>query len=522
MSITLRLSSRHHPRLSSSSPALLPRLAAKSYSRLCLISGAVPKHETSACSTRKELGGRYMGLGGRYRVPGQSGVVGIRSHSTKPSPASDKSQHTHKHDHADGEDCDHDHDHSHSGIFHTHAHDHSEGAEQLMEALTKGQMDRGTKITLLGLGSNIALTVSKGLAGLWMNSASLLAEAGHSLSDLLGDFVTLATWRISRKPATDAFPWGYSKFETFGTLAVSVILVGGAVGIGLHSYHLLLQTLLPYLETFPPGTLLRSLAPHLPPSIPSPLLELFHSHGPSALPHEHAGEHAHSHGIEAATSGAILNPHAAWFALASVVVKEWLYRLTTKVASEEHSPVLKANALHHRADALTSLVALTSILGSSFGGYTFLDPLGGICVSFFILQQGLSLSKVAFLELLDAGVDKSTKASIERIVGGLVDGRDLLGVRNVRGVKSGGQTYLDLTVVVPPHMSVLDSHGVEQRVREAVMRKRKEVREVKIHVHGDDPNELLVVDDGDGGKVMKKGNGKVVVGVTSDFGREGC
>lgn len=79
-----------------------------------------------------------------------------------------------------------------------------------------------------------------------MNSASLLAEAGHSLSDLLGvslaptpaglvsirledtdagqDFVTLATWRISRKEATDTFPWGYSKFETFGTLSVSIIL----------------------------------------------------------------------------------------------------------------------------------------------------------------------------------------------------------------------------------------------------------------------------------------------------------
>ncbi|TYJ52496.1 hypothetical protein B9479_006890 [Cryptococcus floricola] len=539
MSITLRLSSRHHPRLSLSSsapaPALIPipRLAAKSYSRLCALSVDTTERAEAGVGRRggREWGkGRQLGLGGARR---SGGVLGIRPHSTKPtSTTEDKPQHAHAHTHKheDGEECDHDHghDHSHSGIFHTHAHDHSEGAEQLMEALSKGQMDRGTRITLLGLGSNVALTVSKGLAGLWMNSASLLAEAGHSLSDLLGDFVTLATWRISRKPATDAFPWGYSKFETFGTLTVSVILVGGAVGIGLHSYHLLLQTLLPYLETFPPGTLLRSLAPHLPPSIPSPLLELFHSHGPSALPHDHAGGgehvHSHSHGVEAATSGggAILNPHAAWFALASVVVKEWLYRLTSKVANEEHSPVLKANALHHRADALTSLVALTSILGSSFGGYTFLDPLGGICVSFFILHQGLSLSKVAFLELLDAGVDKSTKASIERIVGGLVDGKDLLGVRNVRGVKSGGQTYLDLTVVVPPRMTVVDSHSVEQRVREVVMRKRKEVREVKIHVHGDDPDELLVVQDGDGGKVVKKGNGKVVVGVTSDFGREGC
>jgi hypothetical protein len=95
----------------------------------------------------------------------------------------------------------------------------------------------------------------------------------------------------------------------------------------------------------------------------------------------------------------------------------------------------------HRADALTSVVALTSILGSSFGGYTFLDPLGGLAVSFFILQQGLSLSKVAMLELLDAGVDKPTQKKIELLVEGLVDGKDLLGVRNVRGVKSGG-TFL--------------------------------------------------------------------------------
>lgn len=82
-----------------------------------------------------------------------------------------------------------------------------------------------------------------------------------------------------------------------------------------------------------------------------------------------------------------------------------------------------------------------SILGSSIGGYTFLDPLGGIAVSFFILQQGLALSKTAFLELLDAGIDARTQAAYEEIIGELVNGHDLLGVRNVRGVKSGGELW---------------------------------------------------------------------------------
>lgn len=177
--------------------------------------------------------------------------------------------------------------------------------------------------------------------------------------------------------------------------------------------------------------------------MPSPLLELFHSHGTGA---EHA--HAHDHGSlagvsdhghdHAATATALLNPHAAWFALISVIIKEWLYRATTKVANEEHSPVLHANALHHRSDALTSGVALASILGSAAGA-PILDPLGGLLVSFFILQQGLGLSRTALLELLDKGVDQGTRKAVSEIVQELVDGEKLLGVRNVRGVKSGGE-----------------------------------------------------------------------------------
>ncbi|ORY35865.1 cation efflux family-domain-containing protein [Naematelia encephala] len=453
------------------------------------------------------------------------------SKSTPPTSSSSSTHsHTHSHssttkDHVHNHDHDHDHDHAH-GIFHTHAHDHSEGAEQIIKALSSGRLDRGTKITLMGLGTNVGLTITKGLAGLWMNSASLLAEAGHSLSDLLGDFVTLATWRISRRSPTDRFPWGYSKFETFGTMSVSVILVGGAIGIGLHSYHLLLQTLLPYLETLPADSTFANLGAYLPNGVPSPLLELFHSHGPSAVPHEHGHDHGHDHGHAVDAGGAILNPHAAWFALASVVIKEYLYRLTTRVATEEHSPVLKANALHHRADALTSLVALTSILGSSLGGYHFLDPLGGLFVSFFILQQGLGLSKLALLELLDAGVDAKTQRAIEAIVEAQVDGHQLLGCRNVRGVRSGGQTHLDLTISVPADMTVRQSHEVESRVRDAVMRERREVREVKIHVHALEEEEEVKEKEKEAeekenemeedGKIKAKGPG----GPKSDFGGE--
>jgi divalent metal cation (Fe/Co/Zn/Cd) transporter len=105
----------------------------------------------------------------------------------------------------------------------------------------------------------------------------------------------------------------------------------------------------------------------------------------------------------------------------------------------------------------------------------------------------------------------------------LVDGEELLDVRNVRGVKSGGQTHLDLTISVPPGMSVRDSHAVEQRVREAVMKARRDVREVKVHVHGEEDaeREARVADSGvgEGGRA---GNGRKGDGPRSDFGAEGC
>ncbi|BEJ16417.1 hypothetical protein CspHIS471_0510220 [Cutaneotrichosporon sp. HIS471] len=406
----------------------------------------------------------------------------------------------HNHSHGDG------HDHAH-GLFHSHDHSHSEGAAQIINAFKTGKLDRGTKITLLGLGSNVALTVVKGAAGFFMNSASLLAEAGHSLSDLLGDFVTLATWRISRKPPDDRFPWGYAKFETCGTLAVSVILVGGALGIGLHSYHLLMQVILPWLEALPPDSTFAGLQAWLPRSVPSPLLELFHAHGVGEV-HDHShgvADHGHSHGVEGGHEHA-LNPHAAWFALASVLVKEWLYQLTSKVAKQENSPVLRANALHHRADALTSLVALGSILGTSLGGVRWLDPLGGIAVSFFILHQGLSLSKVACMELLDVGINAKTQKSIEKVACELVDGVELLGVRKVRGVRSGGQIVLDLTIVVPATMCVYDAHEVELRLRSHIMGARTDIREIKVHVHAD------IHDDGS----------PTPPTVNSDFTKHGC
>lgn len=173
------------------------------------------------------------------------------------------------------------------------------------------------------------------------------------LPDLLGDFITLICWKLSRKPPSKHYPYGFAKFETLGTTTVSLLLVGGALGIGFHSYHLLVEALGTTVSTIPPG----------------PVHDLLQQvitivHNAPAIGHSHA--HIGT-----------LDPNAAWFAAVSVVAKEWLYRVTKKVADEEHSPVLYANAIHHRSDAYSSMVALVAILGSWLFPALPLDPIGG-------------------------------------------------------------------------------------------------------------------------------------------------
>jgi divalent metal cation (Fe/Co/Zn/Cd) transporter len=183
----------------------------------------------------------------------------------------------------------------------------------------------------------------------------------YCAADLLGDFVVLFAWRLSRRPPSRRYPFGLAKFETVGTGLVSILLIAGALGIGSHSLSLLLSVLSETALSLPVGplqTILLSItgAAH---NVPGLGLIAAHSHA-----------HAHAHGH-------VLDLNAAWFAAASIVSKEWLFRITRKVADQENSPVLLANAYHHRSDAYSSVVALVAILGSGWFPALPLDPIGG-------------------------------------------------------------------------------------------------------------------------------------------------
>jgi divalent metal cation (Fe/Co/Zn/Cd) transporter len=312
--------------------------------------------------------------------------------------------------------------------------------------------------------------------------------------DLLGDFVTLVCWNLSRKPPSQRYPYGFAKFETLGTTTVSLLLIGGALGIGYHSYHLLIEALAQAASSMPTSPLHdvldRTIA--ILQSVP-------------AIGHRHVDAHAPI---------TELDPNAAWFAAVSVVAKEWLYRATKTVADEERSPVLHANAVHHRSDAYSSLVALFAIIGSVMFPAIPLDPIGGECllhnrilphktkkvylspdfvgllVSLVILRQGLGLFGGAFRDITDASVPATTRHSLIRALDPLLEPSSslagasaLLGIRDLRARRAGSLFFVDLSADVSASLSFQRATELEEEITRTLKAARREVAEVRIRFH---------------------------------------
>ena len=186
------------------------------------------------------------------------------------------------------------------------------------------------RVTFLGIIINIILSAGKALVGIQCHSTALIADAGHSLSDLFSDFITLWAVQIARIPPDDDHPYGHGKFEAIGSLFLALTLLATGLGVGAVSSENLLRIIAAQ----------RNAATHI-------------------------------------LSDAVPTPPALIMAALSIVSKEWLYRVTRKVGEQLRSQVVIANAWHHRSDAYSSVLALISIgLAIAFPGLIAADSAG--------------------------------------------------------------------------------------------------------------------------------------------------
>ena len=175
----------------------------------------------------------------------------------------------------------------HSGHSHSHQHDNT-------YLTSTNRKDAGVRITRLGLFVNLGMAFSKGIGGYYFNSQALVADAFHALTDLVSDFMTLATISVALRPPTNRYPNGFGKVESFGSLTVSGLLLGGGLLMGQHAC----------------GALYHQFFTDAAAAVAS------HSHGIGIFGHAHSHDAAHL----------IPNINAAWLAAGSIIVKEYLYR----------------------------------------------------------------------------------------------------------------------------------------------------------------------------------------------------
>lgn len=361
---------------------------------------------------------------------------------------SDSSSHEHPlevdHDHDHNHDHGHDHGHSHGLFGHHHHHDNT-----FLTSTDKN--DPGVRITRIGLLSNLAMAIAKFIGGWAFNSKAMIADAWHSIADLASDILTLATVSWSLKGPTERFPLGFGKVESLGALGVSGMLLVGGFYMGFESAV--------------------TLYGHWNPEAAHEMLE--------HVAHGHSHSHSHSH----ADLG-IPSIHAAWLAGGTILVKEWLYQATMKIARDRKSSVLASNAVHHRIDSLTGIVTLFAIVGANvIENAAWLDPVGGLFISAMVLHAGLGNTKSAFLELIDQSLDDDVKAAIRRqahrAIANVSEGHQAE-LRDITGTKSGPNYLVDLEMAVPGAWTVDDVKDLEDAVRTLVGGKVRGVKRVRV------------------------------------------
>lgn len=317
--------------------------------------------------------------------------------------------------------------------WHSHGHGagHGHGVGTVLADDTASK--ESARITWIGIGVNGCFGIFKLGGGILSNSAALVADAAHSISDLVSDMITLGTVKLARKPADIKYPYGYGRFESIGALAVSGMLVATAIGAGAHSFENLI-----------------------------PMLEAEYSAPETDFP---------------PMVGALI-------ACGSIVSKEWLFRSTLKIGVANRSPVLLANAWHHRSDALSSVVVLVA-LGASWAGLPIIDPLSGILVSGMIMRAGFEMGLDSIRTLADHSEPDEDRTAIKACIDKLISDRIIKSAHNIRGRRLGHTSIVEMHILVDPMLTVSAAHSNAEFARQHILWSIPHVSDVLVHVDVD-------------------------------------
>ena len=288
------------------------------------------------------------------------------------------------------------------------------------------RVQRITRITVFGTIVNTLLLAFKFLAGILGGSAAMLADAVHSLSDFLTDIVVLVFVKISNRPADRKHSYGYGKYETLATLCIGIALLAVGIGIAVDGVEKIIQVW---------------------------------------------------HGETLAQPGWI----AFWAAIASIALKELTYWLTIRVAKQVDSEALRANAWHHRSDALSSIGTGLGIGGAILLGqrWIILDPIAALIVSVFIVLTALRLTYGAIGEFLEQSLPEENENEIRAIVAA---DKELSELHHLCTRRLGNRVAIEMHLRMPGNTPLTIAHRHASAIEQQLKQRFGDQTHINIHL----------------------------------------
>ena len=280
--------------------------------------------------------------------------------------------------------------------------------------------NESNKVTMLSIVLNIILAILKMLAGILGNSTAIIADGLHTASDRVTSLGILVGNKISRKPRDKEHQYGHEKAESLVSFTLAAVLILIAIKIGFDGITV--------------------------------LFSLDELQVPTVLP--------------------------LIMSIVSIVVKEYQYQITIKVAKRINSSSLKADAWHHRSDALSSIAAFIGI-GGAILGIKILDPIASVIVAIVVVKVGIDILKSSCNELMDSSINENDIKKINDIVN---DYNKVYGIKDIKTRKYGSVAFIDMSIFVDNNESLEEAHEIADDIEKEIINKLNYIKDINIHI----------------------------------------
>ena len=284
-----------------------------------------------------------------------------------------------------------------------------------------GRQKSAMKVAHKSIAINVVLSAFKLFAGIFANSAAMVSDAIHSISDLSTTFVVMIGIKMGSKESDEDHQYGHERKESIAALVVAFVLCAVGLWIGYDGVMNII-------------------------------------------------------GMEE-ESASVPGVLALWAAVVSIAVKEGLYWYVRGAAKRLKSDALMADAWHSRSDGLSSIGSLIGIAGAR-AGFPVMDYLVSIIICAFVIKVGVDIARNAINKITDKACDAETVEKIRALV---LAADGVMGIERLNTRMFGNKICVDVDIYFDGNSSLFETHEVMQHIHDEIEAKVEGVKHCMVH-----------------------------------------